>query len=80
MKKEYFLCLKCATCGREDSFEYSDDKSYIKCTFYNREYFGGIEELKELNEQQLRELKKEMKQDALTHLQNELKKVFKGNR
>ena len=80
MKKEYFLCLKCATCGREDSCEYSDDKSYIKCTFCNREYFGGIEELKELNEQQLRELKKKMKQDALTHLQNELKKVFKGNR
>lgn len=80
MKKEYFLRLRCATCGHEDSFEYSDDKSYVKCTFCNREYFGGIEELKELNEQQLRKLKKEMKQDALTHLQNELKKVFKGYR
>lgn len=50
MKKEYFLRLRCATCGREYSFEYNDDKSYVKCTFCNREYFGGIEELKELND------------------------------
>ena len=28
----------------------------IKCTFCNREYFGGIEELKELNEDVIEEV------------------------
>ena len=80
MKKEYFLRLRCATCGREDSFEYSDDKSYVKCTFCNREYFGGIEELKELNEDVIEEVKEEIKSDAKRYLESELKKIFKGNK
>ena len=45
LKDNYEIRLRCATCGCEDQFEFNDDKSYIKCTFCNREYFGGIEEL-----------------------------------
>ena len=50
MQTEYSLKLRCATCGCDDKFEFNEDKSYVKCTFCNREYFGGIEELKELHE------------------------------
>ena len=78
MKKEYFLRLRCATCGREDSFEYNDDKSYVKCTFCNREYFGGIEELKELNEDVIEEVKEEIEnavQIAFTAYQTAVKEL-----
>ena len=48
LKDNYEIRLRYTTCGCEDQFEFNEDKSYIKCTFCNREYFGGIEELKEL--------------------------------
>ena len=57
MKKEYSVKLCCATCGCNDHFEFNEAQSYIKCTFCNREYFGGIEELKELNKGLIDEIK-----------------------
>ena len=42
INKEYTIKLRCATCGCEDHFEYNKDKSYVKCTFCNREYIGGV--------------------------------------
>ena len=80
LKDSYEVRLRCATCGCEDQFESNDDKSYIKCTFCNREYFGGIEELKELNEDVIEEVKEEIKSDAKRYLESELKKIFKGNK
>ena len=53
MKESYEVILRCAICGSEDHFEFNEDKSYIKCTFCNREYLGGIDELKELNHEVL---------------------------
>ena len=55
MKESYKVVLRCAICGSEDHFEFNEDKSYIKCTFCNREYLGGIDELKELNQEVLDE-------------------------
>lgn len=80
MKDKYTIKLRCATCGCEDHFEFNEDRSYVKCTFCNREYIGGIEELQELNETQLEKVQEEIKQDAISHIQNELKKAFKGNK
>jgi phage/plasmid primase-like uncharacterized protein len=80
LKNEYQVKLRCATCGSEDKFEFNDDKSYVKCTFCNREYFGGIEELKEFNEEAFEETKKEIEQDVAMQIQNEFKKAFKGNK
>lgn len=80
MKEEYEIRLRCATCGCDDQFEFNDDQSYIKCTFCNREYSGGIEELKELNEEVIAEVKEEIEQDAMTYFEAELKKAFKGNK
>lgn len=80
MKDKYTIKLRCATCGCEDHFEFNEDRSYVKCTFCNREYIGAIEELQELNETQLEKVQEEIKQDAISHIKNELKKAFKGNK
>ena len=80
LKDRYEIRLRCATCGCEDQFEFSDDKSYIKCTFCNREYFGGIEELKELNQEAFDDVTEEIQKDAASHIKDLLKKTFRGNK
>lgn len=79
LKDNYTVKLRCATCGCDDHFEFNDDKSYVKCTMCNREYLGGIEELKELNEEAFDELKGQIADDAKSYIQDELRKAFKGN-
>lgn len=79
-KDNYTINLRCATCGSDDHFEFNDDKSYIKCTICNREYLGGIKELKELNEEAIEEVKEQIAKDANSYLQKELLKAFKGNK
>jgi len=80
LKDNYTVKLHCATCGCDDHFEFNDDKSYVKCTMCNREYLGGIEELKELNEEAFDELKGQIADDAKSYIQDELRKAFKGNK
>ena len=80
LKDCYEIRLRCATCGCDDKFEFNDDKSYIKCTFCNREYFGGIEELKELNQEAFDAVKEEIQKDAASYIKDQLKKAFKGNK
>ena len=52
----------------------------MKCTFCNREYIGGIKELKELNRDAFDDTKKEIQNDVTKHLQDVLRKGFKGNK
>lgn len=80
MKTECSIKLRCATCGCDDQFEFNEDKSYVKCTFCNREYLGGIEELKELNVETIEEVKERLREDASKYIHDELKKAFKGNK
>lgn len=80
MKENYGIKLRCATCGCDDQFEYNDDKSYIKCSFCNREYWGGIEELQDLNEELIDELKEEIQTDARDYLESKLKEAFKESK
>ncbi len=79
MKKEYFATLRCATCGCDDKFEYNDDKSYIKCVFCNREYFGGIEELQEYNQDVIENVKENIETDIIKNIREKFKKSLKGN-
>lgn len=79
-KDSYEIRLRCATCGCEDQFEFNDDKSYIKCTFCNREYIGGIEELKELNQEALDDVKEEIQKDAESYIKDQLKRAIKRNK
>ena len=80
LKDSYEVRLRCATCGCEDHFESNEDKSYIKCTFCNREYLGGIEELKEFNQEAFDEVKEEIQQDAASYIKEQLKNAFKGSK
>ena len=41
--------LICDTCGSDNQFETNEDKTYVKCHACGREYFGGYNELVELN-------------------------------
>lgn len=80
IKDSYEVRLHCATCGCEDQFESNDDQSYIKCSFCNREYLGGIEELKEYNQEVFEEVQEEIEQDAAAYIQEQLANAFKGSK
>ena len=80
LKDSYEIHLRCATCGSEEQFEFNDDKSYIKWTFCNREYFGGIEELKDLNQEAIDDVKEEIEKEAASYIKDQLKKALKGNK
>ena len=85
MKANYnkSISLKCDTCG-DTSFDFNDDKSWVKCTRCNREYHGGYDELVELNQreinEQLSEMKEEVTQDLKKNLDKMLKDALKGNK
>lgn len=46
----------------------------------NREYFGAVEELKELNGGLIDEVKTRFAKDAKLYLHKEFMKTFKGNK
>ena len=77
LKDNYTIKLRCATCGSDNHLEFNEDKSYIKCTMCNREYFGGIEELKELNVDVFDEVKNQIEEDAKSYIKDEQRKAFK---
>lgn len=86
MRKDYSksIQLRCVVCGSDSNFESNEDKTYIKCTKCNREYFGGYDELVELNKGLIDEEIKRTKEEVTNDLQNEiasmLRKSFKGNK
>lgn len=80
MKETYSVKLRCATCGRDDQFEFNEDKSFVKCTFCNREYPGGIDELIELNDEAIDEVKDKIAHEAEEQIYSDLKKVFNGSK
>ena len=43
MKQQYTGKLRCITCGDTESFEFNDDKSYIKCVKCGREYLSYLQ-------------------------------------
>ena len=85
MKDNYTknITLKCITCGGED-FEFNEYRSYIKCNLCNREYFGGYDELVELNEETISEglkaFKVEVRNDIEKDITDMFKKTFSGNK
>jgi hypothetical protein len=79
MKESYTGKLRCATCGDTESFEYNDDKSYIKCVKCNREYFGGYDELLSYNQETIEEVKGQIEADAEAYIRKSLEDTFKGN-
>lgn len=80
METHYTGQLRCATCGNDSCFEFNEDKSYIKCSKCNREYLGGFNELLELNQETIEEIKKEIANDVKKDVINKLKDAFRGSK
>lgn len=86
MKKDYnkSVRLRCVVCGSDSDFESNEDKTYIKCCKCNREFFGGYDELVELNkgviEGELEQTKEEIAHDVREELSSMMKKAFKRNK
>jgi hypothetical protein len=86
MKKNYSksIQLRCVVCGSADDFEFSEDKTYIKCRKCNREYPGGYNELVKLNkghiDEEIEQVKAEIGREVKKELSEMLKTAFKGNK
>lgn len=75
--------LRCLTCGQL-SFEFNEEKTWVKCINCGREYNGGYDELLELNQeninQELEESKEEILKDLKSDVQDMLGKALKGSK
>lgn len=80
MKTKYNVKLRCATCGSEENFECNEDRSHIKCAMCGREYQGGIEELKELNQEVFTQVKEEIAKEVKLEILDSIKNAFKGSK
>lgn len=49
MNTKYSKRLSCVSCGHDSYLESNYDKSYIMCMYCYREYYGGTNELLDLN-------------------------------
>jgi len=67
--------LICDTCGSDNHFETNEDKTYVKCCACGREYFGGYNELLELNRTYIEE---RAKIEGEKIIKEKLKEIFKN--
>ena len=83
MKSNYSksIRLRCIVCGSDSDFEYNEERTFIKCTRCNKEYFGGYDELVELNQEMiannLEDLKVEVADDLKKELSNSIRRALK---
>lgn len=79
MNKEYnrSFKLRCVICGDDSSFEFNKEKTYVKCTRCNREYFGGYDEVVELNQETINNELESLKNEAFEGLKAGVDKMFK---
>ena len=83
MKSNYSksIRLRCVVCGSDSDFEYNEERTYIKCTRCNKEYFGGYDELVELNQEMiannLEDLKIEVAEDLKKELSSSIRRALK---
>lgn len=86
MKKSFEkeILLRCVICGSDDHFEFNDDKSYVRCTLCNKEYLGGYDELKEMNQamvsHEIDSFKQEVAKETKDEITRMLKNAFRGNK
>lgn len=78
MKSNYqtSVSLACQICGGKD-FDVNDDKTFVKCNTCNREYPGGIAELKQMNEQRVQAAVEQLGQNMVADVEKELKKKLR---
>lgn len=80
MKENYNIEIKlrCDVCGSEDQFEFNEDKTFVKCKNCGKEYLGGYEELKELNEELIGNSISNMKSEVTNDLKDDLNAILKN--
>ena len=79
MKDNYkkSISLKCVTCGDSSSFEFNEEKTWVKCTKCNKEYNGGYDELVELNQSEINEKVNQIENEITNDLKTDINKMFK---
>lgn len=79
MKQSYdkSIALKCITCGSDCSFETDETTGVVTCKKCNRIYYGGRDELIELNQEMINLELEETKEEITKDLMTDLKGIFK---
>lgn len=79
LKKNYnrSVSLQCATCGSTSAFETDEKTGVITCKRCNRVYYGGYDELVNLNQKQIADEVDDAKKEIEKDVQKELNKIFK---
>lgn len=80
MKKSTYsrnISLQCVTCGADYAFESNDSKGIIKCLRCNRIYYGGYNELKDLNQKRIDEEMQFIVKEVEGDLEKEIVNMFK---
>ena len=79
MKDDYHktIRLQCATCGAEDFFETDEITGKITCIKCNRIYYGGYDELVDLNQRRIDDELELTKEEVMKDLNKEIVSMFK---
>lgn len=79
MKQNYSKQVKllCVTCGSSDFYEENKESGVITCKKCNRIYYGGYDEIVELNKQTIISEVENMKQEVEQDLMKDLNNIFK---
>ena len=79
MKQNYNKQIKllCSTCGSGDFFYINEETGVITCKKCNRIYYGGYDEIVELNQQCISSNVENMRQEVQQDLIKDLNSMFK---
>ena len=79
LKDEYnkTISLRCLTCGASYAFEVDDVTGYVTCHKCNRVYYGGEEELIDLNRALIEDEKALIVEEVQNDIAKEFMKTFK---
>ena len=82
MKDDYSkeIHLQCATCGGEDYFETDKDTGVITCKKCNRKYYGGYDEIVNLNQKRIGDEQQLLVNDVQKDIEKELQNMIKSIR
>lgn len=79
LKDEYgkTISLRCMTCGASYAFEVDDLSGYVVCHKCNRVYYGGEEELIDLNQALIEDEQELLVEELQNDVAKEFMKIFK---
>lgn len=82
MKQNYNKQIKllCSTCGSGVFFDKNEETGVITCKKCNRVYYGGYDEIVDLNQQKIDAEMEKMKQVVKQDLKNDISNIIKKSR